>query len=77
MASVQRHLARLGSVLGRQAAAQELRWMHEAAKGESNTDNVLEQMVARRLRGEPLQYILGLFGSLVILHDSRAHFSLF
>lgn len=77
MATAQRLLARLSAILGRHEAAQELRWMRDAAKGELNTDNVLEQMVARRSRGEPLQYILGSFGSLVILHDSRAHFLLY
>ena len=46
---------RLASVLGRQSAAQELRWMRELKP----SDAELSQMVERRLRGEPLQYILG------------------
>ncbi|KAI5123037.1 hypothetical protein M0805_000473 [Coniferiporia weirii] len=55
-------VAQLSAALGRRSAVQELRWMGESSRDPS----ALEKMVARRLRGEPLQYILStqLFGPL-------------
>lgn len=41
--------------LGRESAALELRWLKEAARDASH----LHAMISRRVRGEPLQYILG------------------
>ncbi|KJA20712.1 hypothetical protein HYPSUDRAFT_772346 [Hypholoma sublateritium FD-334 SS-4] len=58
---------RLATALGASQAARELRWMRAAAAVAGATD--LDAMVARRVRGEPLQYILGTqpFGPLNLL----------
>ncbi|KAI0790810.1 S-adenosyl-L-methionine-dependent methyltransferase [Abortiporus biennis] len=55
----------LSIVLGNEAAKQELKWMQQAIHPKSVT---LQDMVARRVRGEPLQYILGTqpFGPLTL-----------
>lgn len=49
-------LARLSRKLGRGQAATELRWLRDA----SNDEKEFQRMVIRRLKDEPLQYILGL-----------------
>lgn len=81
MPNAQRLLARLSASLGKQTATQELRWMCEAVAKSSGADTGsdakagtdLEQMIARRLRGEPLQYILGESGAgPVIRHYSSS-----
>ncbi|KAH8119078.1 S-adenosyl-L-methionine-dependent methyltransferase [Phellopilus nigrolimitatus] len=61
----QKLVAQLSVALGRSSAAQELKWMSES----SSSTSTLEKMVERRLRGEPLQYILGTqpFGPLDLL----------
>jgi len=51
-----RLLALLSDALGPAQAASELRWMNRALDSRIS----LQDMVARRLRGEPLQYILGI-----------------
>ncbi|KAH9948530.1 S-adenosyl-L-methionine-dependent methyltransferase [Amylocystis lapponica] len=60
-------LAGLARAIGVEAASRELRWMREAVAGSLNTS--LDDMVRRRIRGEPLQYILGTqpFGPLTLL----------
>ncbi|KAF9482159.1 S-adenosyl-L-methionine-dependent methyltransferase [Pholiota conissans] len=60
-----RLLAALDASLGPSQAARELRWMRAAAP----PDAQLADMLARRVRGEPLQYILGTqpFGPLNLL----------
>lgn len=50
-----RLLALLSDALGPAQAANELRWMNRTL----NSRLSLHDMVARRIRGEPLQYILG------------------
>jgi release factor glutamine methyltransferase len=54
-------LSSLTRTLGRSSAQRELRWMREAlvAPRPSTPMPTLEQMVERRIAGEPLQYILG------------------
>ncbi|KAH7888508.1 S-adenosyl-L-methionine-dependent methyltransferase [Phlebopus sp. FC_14] len=54
--------------LGRESAALELKWMKQVLSA-SDPPTALQAMVERRLRGEPLQYILGTvpFGSLDLL----------
>ncbi|KAI8993050.1 S-adenosyl-L-methionine-dependent methyltransferase [Trametes punicea] len=56
-------LARLSRAIGRESAQHELRWMRQALqnppKGIRPTAKTVEEMVERRARGEPLQYILG------------------
>ncbi|KAI0630327.1 S-adenosyl-L-methionine-dependent methyltransferase [Trametes polyzona] len=56
-------LAQLSRAIGSQSAHNELRWMQHALKnppgGIRPTADTLEDMVARRISGEPLQYILG------------------
>ncbi|KAI0663539.1 S-adenosyl-L-methionine-dependent methyltransferase [Cubamyces menziesii] len=56
-------LARLSRAIGRESAQRELRWMRQALQDPSNrippTARTVEDMVERRIRGEPLQYILG------------------
>ena len=77
----QKLLVRLSASLGRQAAAQELRWMHDTITKAGTTGinadaelSTLKAMVARRLRGEPLQYILGMSGTKhVICHHLISH----
>lgn len=55
-----RLLARLATSLGTIQAKNELRWMQQAVqRNERPNISGLEEMVARRSRGEPLQYILG------------------
>ncbi|OCH95119.1 S-adenosyl-L-methionine-dependent methyltransferase [Obba rivulosa] len=62
----------LERVLDAESAVRELRWMQEVLAGPKpspSTSTTLEDMVARRVRGEPLQYILGTqpFGPLTLL----------
>ncbi|KAI0358403.1 S-adenosyl-L-methionine-dependent methyltransferase [Trametes cingulata] len=56
-------LAHLSRAIGRESAQNELRWMRQALDdppdGIRPPVKTLEEMVARRVRGEPLQYILG------------------
>lgn len=51
----------LQRTLGSQAAALELKWMRETLEDSSQVPSgaTLEDMLTRRVRGEPLQYILG------------------
>ncbi|VDB89230.1 unnamed protein product [Peniophora sp. CBMAI 1063] len=60
-------LARLIRAIGPESASNELRWMQQACA--RTDDKKLEDMVARREGGEPLQYILGTqpFGPLELL----------
>lgn len=66
-------LSSLSSVLGHEPATRELRWMqqaaHEARPRRAPPLPDLPTMVARRVNGEPLQYILGTqpFGPLALL----------
>ncbi|KAH6914384.1 S-adenosyl-L-methionine-dependent methyltransferase [Coprinopsis sp. MPI-PUGE-AT-0042] len=65
-----RLLARLAASLGTVQAKNELRWMQQAIQRNERPDIPgLEEMVSRRSRGEPLQYILGTqpFGPLNLL----------
>ncbi|KAI0675280.1 S-adenosyl-L-methionine-dependent methyltransferase [Trametes maxima] len=63
-------LSQLSRVIGRESAQNELRWMRQALenppRGIHPPAKTIEEMVARRVGGEPLQYILGSqpFGSL-------------
>jgi hypothetical protein len=53
---LQHHLlAALATFIGHQSAERELTWMRQALPLSAN----IPSMVARRVRGEPLQYILG------------------
>jgi release factor glutamine methyltransferase len=55
-------LSSLARTLGRSSAQRELRWMREALvapRRPATPMPTLEQMVERRIAGEPLQYILG------------------
>lgn len=53
-------LSQLSSVLGRESARLEMRWMMQTLRGSTDVDRSdLSDMVARRTSGEPLQYILG------------------
>ncbi|KAH9931076.1 S-adenosyl-L-methionine-dependent methyltransferase [Epithele typhae] len=56
-------LAQLTHALGKDSAQAELRWMRQTLShpppGLPSTAGSLEEMVARRISGEPLQYILG------------------
>ncbi|KAG2016159.1 modification methylase [Coprinopsis cinerea AmutBmut pab1-1] len=63
-----RLLARLAQSLGSHQATLEFKWMGQALKTKHATAS-LEEMVNRRARGEPLQYILGTqpFGPLNLL----------
>ncbi|KAI0341959.1 S-adenosyl-L-methionine-dependent methyltransferase [Trametopsis cervina] len=67
------HLTQLSRVLGHQAANLELKWMFQTInrrpKADGHAADALASMVARRVSGEPLQYILGTqpFGSLELL----------
>ena len=54
--------SRLVNALGAQQAKYELRWMRQSLQlypHSSNPKVDLEDMIHRRVRGEPLQYILG------------------
>lgn len=51
-------LSRLATALGASQAKRELRWMRAAVDSAAVATD-LDAMVARRVRGEPLQYILG------------------
>lgn len=53
-----RLLTTLSASLGASQAATELRWMRQAIDAGASTVSI-DDMVARRVRGEPLQYILG------------------
>ncbi|CAL1707356.1 unnamed protein product [Somion occarium] len=68
MPRLTRLLSSLSSALGPESARLELKWMKEAAERSSGSLR-LPAMVERRLRGEPLQYILGTqpFGALDLL----------
>ncbi|KAF4621234.1 hypothetical protein D9613_000427 [Agrocybe pediades] len=63
-----RLLLSLSSTLGRTQASRELKWMQQAIDSRAVTAS-LDDMVSRRVRGEPLQYILGTqpFGPLNLL----------
>ncbi|EKM54510.1 uncharacterized protein PHACADRAFT_175020 [Phanerochaete carnosa HHB-10118-sp] len=67
-------LSQLSSALGHESARLELRWMMQALREASNRQrgSSLAEMVARRMSGEPLQYILGSqpFGPLNLLARS-------
>lgn len=60
---------KLASLLGRESASLELKWMRQSLKPSGPNSSQLRQMLERRLRGEPLQYILGTtpFGPLSLL----------
>ncbi|PPQ99432.1 hypothetical protein CVT24_005238 [Panaeolus cyanescens] len=62
-------LLSLQQSLGPQQAIQELKWMNQAINQKNTTKLNLNQMVTRRINGEPLQYILGTqpFGPLNLL----------
>ncbi|OSX66470.1 hypothetical protein POSPLADRAFT_1043898 [Postia placenta MAD-698-R-SB12] len=66
VASLVRTLQR---VLGQDSAALELKWMKQALDAPAPAPTTLEEMLARRVAGEPLQYILGTqpFGPLNLL----------
>lgn len=49
----------LSSAIGRSQASRELRWMQQARDSGASSLS-LEDMVRRRIAGEPLQYILGM-----------------
>ena len=50
----------LAQRIGVTQAQNELRWMREASgNGQASSPASFERMLARRVRGEPLQYILG------------------
>ncbi|KAI6121397.1 S-adenosyl-L-methionine-dependent methyltransferase [Pisolithus sp. B1] len=59
---------RLASLLGRESASLELKWMRQSLKP-SDPSFKLQHMLERRLQEEPLQYILGTtpFGPLSLL----------
>jgi len=51
---------RLAGAIGRGSAHQEVRWMRDALQEQHEArDEMLSRMLARRVAGEPLQYILG------------------
>ena len=58
-----RLLSQLSRAIGRESAHAELRWMQQTLdnppSGIPPTAKTLEEMVQRRVSGEPLQYILG------------------
>ncbi|EIW82744.1 S-adenosyl-L-methionine-dependent methyltransferase [Coniophora puteana RWD-64-598 SS2] len=61
---------RLASAIGCESARQEVRWMRDALQEQHEArDEELSRMLARRVAGEPLQYILGTtpFGPLSLL----------
>jgi len=58
LASVRLLFTRLVSSLGRETATRELKWMKQALI--ESASPTLPAMLQRRLRGEPLQYILGM-----------------
>lgn len=51
----------LAKSIGRESANEELKWMTQALQPATSNGAViqLEAMIQRRVRGEPLQYILG------------------
>ncbi|KLO09242.1 S-adenosyl-L-methionine-dependent methyltransferase [Schizopora paradoxa] len=62
----------LAKILGRRQAKQELRWMQDTLLNKHQNDEksfLMNQMIKRRIAGEPLQYILGTqpFGHLELL----------
>ncbi|TRM69392.1 S-adenosyl-L-methionine-dependent methyltransferase [Schizophyllum amplum] len=59
-------LRRLASNIGREEAAQELKWLRQHASGGHDS---LQNLLAKRVAGQPLQYILGSqpFGDLDII----------
>ncbi|KAI6045961.1 S-adenosyl-L-methionine-dependent methyltransferase [Pisolithus marmoratus] len=67
-----RHVSRLSknlaSLVGRESAKLELKWMKQSLKP-SDPPSTFQHMLERRLQGEPLQYILGTtpFGPLNLL----------
>lgn len=58
---IQRLLNALANSIGRESAKQELKWLQQTTniQGETATGRNLEAMLKRRIRGEPLQYIIG------------------
>lgn len=54
-------LSKLSKDLGPRQARHELRWMQESLLLNDAQERSLEQMITRRLAGEPLQYILGAY----------------
>ncbi len=52
-------LSQLSRALGAEQAKLELTWMLRSLDHSESVTNSLSTMVARRVRGEPLQYILG------------------
>ncbi|KAH9858753.1 S-adenosyl-L-methionine-dependent methyltransferase [Lenzites betulinus] len=58
-----RLFTQLSRAIGRESAQNELRWMRRALenpiRGIEPASRTIDDMVARRIRGEPLQYILG------------------
>ncbi|KAF9222769.1 S-adenosyl-L-methionine-dependent methyltransferase [Gyrodon lividus] len=65
---VKQLFTKLAFSLGRESASLELKWMKQVLSP-SDPPTALQAMLERRLRGEPLQYILGTtpFGSLNLL----------
>jgi methylase of polypeptide subunit release factors len=72
-------LATLASAIGQESAQIELRWMKQAlsprlaeksAPGTLLSRPSLAKMVERRVKGEPLQYILGETGPVLIVLSS-------
>jgi len=76
-----RLLLSLSNTLGKSQASLELKWMQDALRTRAVAES-LEDMVARRVHGEPLQYILGMsfvsssIVSPVLLRRINVHFSI-
>lgn len=49
----------LSGLIGRDSARLELKWLTQASRSAENNTQSLSTMLNRRIRGEPLQYILG------------------
>ena len=49
----------LSGLIGRDSARLELKWLKQASRSAKNNTGPLSTMLRRRIRGEPLQYILG------------------